>query len=144
MSPTLSDGCFVELWLVFQQAFFRGPHSIHWLPCSHNLLVEFLNKRENVHFFVGINCCVFGRLTIYFSIEVKESCFFYFFFKTILDYDWVFFFFKQTYLWGPYSIGKKLFQLMIRLIFFSFFFFKTKLFLGPYSTEKKKIVSEYD
>jgi len=35
---------------------------------------------------VGINCCVFGGLTIYFSIEVKESlkkrsCFFYFFSK---------------------------------------------------------------
>jgi hypothetical protein len=43
--------------------------------------------KKNALFFVGINCCVLGSLTIYFSIEVKESlkkrsCFFYFF-KTI-------------------------------------------------------------
>jgi hypothetical protein len=48
------------------------------------------------------------------------------------------FFFKQIYHLEPYSIEKKLFQLMIRFFLFLFLFSNKLVFFEPYSTEKKK------
>jgi hypothetical protein len=102
-------------------------------------LVESSNKRsENVFFFVGINCCVIGYLTIYFYIEVEESpnkrsCFFFFLkpFQIMIGL----FFLKQTYIWRPYSIGKKLFQLIIKL-FFLFLFSNKLIFVALFHWKK--------
>jgi hypothetical protein len=102
-------------------------------------LVESSNKRsENVFFFVGINCCVIGYLTIYFYIEVEESpnkrsCFFFFLkpFQIMIGL----FFLKQTYIWRPYSIGKKLFQLIIKL-FFLFLFSNKLIFVALFYWKK--------
>jgi hypothetical protein len=102
VSPTLNDDCFCRLMTcISTKSFFVGPTLFIGFFVVHILLVESPNKRENVLFFVGINCCVFEPLTIFFSIEVKEfskkkSCFFYFL---------------------------KSFQVMIELFFFFFFFF---------------------
>jgi hypothetical protein len=74
--------------------------------------------KKNALFFVGINCCVLGSLTIYFSIEVKESlkkrsCLFFsfFFFKTIPDYDWAFFSSNKPIFGGLILLGKNRFSL---------------------------------
>jgi hypothetical protein len=83
----------------------------------HILLVESLDKRENVFFFfVDINCCVLGPLTIYFSIGVKEfskkrSCFLLF---SSFFFCCFFFFFEKKilFLW-PYYTGKIIFRLWL-------------------------------
>jgi 4-hydroxybenzoate polyprenyltransferase len=101
--------------LYFNKSFFVDATLFVGFVIVHILLVESPNKRENVLFF----CCILGPLTIYFAIKVKESpkkrsCFFFFFFKNNLIFFLCFFFFffsKQIYLWGPYSIEKKPFQL---------------------------------
>jgi hypothetical protein len=66
---------------------------------------------------VYINCCFLEPLTNYFSIEVKESSkkksYFFYFFKTIQDYNWdflfsfIFYFFSNKPISGPYSVEKK-------------------------------------
>jgi hypothetical protein len=48
-------------------------------------------------FFIGINCCVLGALIFIFLLKLKSLQIIdhasFIFFKTIPDYDWVFFFF---------------------------------------------------
>jgi hypothetical protein len=62
--------------------------------------------------FVGINCCVLGPLTIYFllklnSLQRKDHAYFIF----SKPFDWGFFFFKQTCLYGLIPLKKYRFRL---------------------------------
>jgi hypothetical protein len=129
---------FVSYNLYFNKSFSVGPTLFIGFLVVHILLVEFPNKRENVLFFVGFNCCLLGLLTIYLSIEeslqIRDHASFNFSkpFQIMIE----FFFFLQTNLF----LGALFHWVETVSAYdqFFFFFFQTNLFLGHYPTEKNR------
>jgi hypothetical protein len=101
--------------MYFNKSFSVGP------TLSIGFLVVHIEKIR--YFFVGINYCVFLL-----KLKGLQNHVSFIFLKSFQIMIVSFFFFKQIYLWGPYFIEKKPFQLMIKLFFF--FFFSNKFIFG--------------
>jgi len=133
---------FISYNLYFNKSFSVGPTLFISFLVVHILLVEFPNKRENVLFFVGFNCCLLGLLTIYLSIEeslqIRDHASFNFSKPFQIMIEFFFFSSNKPIFGGLIPLGRNRFSLWS--VFF-FFFLKQTYFWGIIPL--KKTVSDY-